>query len=347
MHKHHHTKVDGRDLFLYSEQPREYQITNDLEPLDSPPAPHKRWHPLRQEWVLYNAARNKRTLNPPPEYNPLGPVAPDGFPGEIPTPDFEIAVFENRWPGLHESAPGRNGLEIDAPGARGRCEVVVYGTSIEQKLTDLSDERVAMLVKVWADRHADLCAREGIKFVLPFESRGAFVGVTLPHPHGQIYAFDFVPPIIQRQVEAEREHGVLAELIATGGSKTLRVDENDSAWSLVPAFSRYPFETWILPKRQVASPGQLTADELLDFARILKQTVGRLDGLFDSTMPFCMWVSLPPKGAEEIWPFHIQFMPMQRTANSMKYLASVEQISQIFLSDVLPEDAAEKLRAAG
>jgi len=98
-HRHDHRKADGRQLYLYSREPRDYRVTNDVEGPYAP-NPHLRWHPLRREWVAYNASRNTRTLNPPPDFNPLAPVAVDGYPGEIPVTDFEIAVFENRWPGF-------------------------------------------------------------------------------------------------------------------------------------------------------------------------------------------------------------------------------------------------------
>ena len=348
MHKHLHLKKDGRELWLYSEKVRSYEITNDLEPLDNPPDPHMRWHPLREEWVLYNAGRNNRTFHPPNGYNPLAPVSADGFPGEIPTTSFEVAVFENRWPGLSFGATGQDlGIDVDTPGAIGRCDVVVYGTSIDDLLYDLSDERVALLISVWGDRYCAMKDQDDVAFVLPFESRGEFVGVTLPHPHGQIYSFGFIPPIIEKQAESERKNRVLQALIGSekheGFHKVASYQASNQS-IVVPKFARYPFETWVLPPRNVEHPGELTADERLAMARQLKAAVKGLDQLFDAPMPFCMWVSLPPKGFEQDWPFHIQIWPMQRSSNKMKYLASVEQLTQVFLVDVMPEDAAESLR---
>ena len=348
MHKHLHLKKDGRELWLYSEKVHSYEITNDLEPLDNPPDPHMRWHPLREEWVLYNSGRNNRTSHPPNGYNPLAPVSADGFPGEIPTTSFEVAVFENRWPGLSFGATGQDlGIDVDTPGAIGRCDVVVYGTSIDDLLYDLSDERVALLISVWGDRYCAMKDQDDVAFVLPFESRGEFVGVTLPHPHGQIYSFGFVPPIIEKQAESERKNRILQALIGSEkheGFHKVAVYQASNQSIVVPKFARYPFETWVLPPRNVEHPGELTADERLAMARQLKAAVKGLDQLFDAPMPFCMWVSLPPKGFEQDWPFHIQIWPMQRSSNKMKYLASVEQLTQVFLVDVMPEDAAESLR---
>lgn len=350
MHKHLHLKKDGRELWLYSEEPKTYDITNDLEPLDNAPDPHMRWHPLREEWVLYNAGRNNRTFHPPNGYNPLAPVATDGFPGEIPTPSFELAVFENRWPGLSFGATGQDlGIDIDTPGATGRCDVVVYGSRIDDRLYDLTDARIALLLAVWGDRYTAMRQHDDVAYVLPFESRGEFVGVTLPHPHGQIYSFGFVPPIIDRQAAAERKSGVLSSLI---GNSNHRLFHNvasygsDASAIVVPKFARYPYETWVLPPRAVEHPGELTADERLAMARQLKSAVQALDDLFGTPMPFCMWVSLAPKGYEGDWPFHIQIWPMQRSTGKMKFLASVEQLTQVFLVDVMPEDAAASLRQA-
>ncbi len=133
-HRHDHRKADGRQLYLYSREPRDYRVTNDVEGPYAP-NPHLRWHPLRREWVAYNASRNTRTLNPPPDFNPLAPVAVDGYPGEIPVTDFEIAVFENRWPGFAQLAVGLG--EDDGPPAKGVCEVVVYTTEPSGTLHDL------------------------------------------------------------------------------------------------------------------------------------------------------------------------------------------------------------------
>jgi len=119
---HHHEKLDGRSLWLYSEEERTYNITNDLEPLEKETKPFKKIHPLRDEPVYFNPSRNIRTLAPPPEYNPLAAVQINGHPGEIPVEDFEVAIFQNRWPGLSDGSSEF----IRDTSAYGRCEVVVY-----------------------------------------------------------------------------------------------------------------------------------------------------------------------------------------------------------------------------
>lgn len=338
----HHTKLDGRSLWLYSQQPRSYEITEDMAPLGGGSQPVRRWHPLREEFVFYNASRNTRTLNPSSANNPLAPVKKGDNPGEIPVADFEIAVFDNRWPALTQADVVVDAALGGEP-ATGKCEVVVYSTQEDGSLGDFSVEHIAMLLDVWGIRHRELSANDNISYVMPFENRGAGVGVTLPHPHGQIYAFSQTPRIVEHQCEVNKHTGYLDELVSAP-DEWLIVDQNEAAVTLCPAFSRYPYETWMLPKSRVATPSDMADETRLAFAAQLKDHINRYDRLFGEPMDYVMWVSFPPKGYEDSWPFHLQFWPLKRGKGKMKFLASVEQITQLFISDVLPEDAAATLR---
>ena len=339
-HRHDHRKQDGRSLYLYSREKRDYTVTNDVEGPYAP-NPHLRWHPLRREWVAYNAGRNTRTLNPPKDFNPLAPVQVDGFPGEIPVTDFDIAVFENRWPGLAMHAVGLG--DDDRPAAKGACEVVVYSTQDDGSLHDLPVDHIALLLQAWADRYRALSALPEVQYVLPFESRGTHVGVTLPHPHGQIYAFPFLPPMIERQARAQMENQALTRLVHAPDPQFV-LEDREHAVMLCPEYGRYPYECWIMPKQPVSAPDEMNDEALLDFAHALKRAQKRLDTFFGNKTPLVMWCALPPKGFESSWPFHIQIWPMQRGENKFKFLASVEQITGVYLVDVLPEEAAEQLR---
>lgn len=334
----HHKKIDGRSLWLFSEERREYVITNDLPPVDEPSQPIKRFHPLRGEDVYFNPGRNTRTLNPPPDYNPLAPVAEDGFPGEIPVTDFEVAIFQNRWPGLSDLP-----FETDQAPAYGRCEVVVYTTNATGSVGDLTVQRIELLLQAVAERQAEILKDERISVVIPFENRGAFVGTSLPHPHGQIYALETLPPSFERQVENVRENKVLLDLVDSVDD-TFWIEDRKKCKTFCPPFARYPFETWIMPKRPVASPADMTEPEIKDFAQAVQAQVKRFDTVFGEPMPYVMWHAFAPRGAEADWPYHIQFWPLQRGEGKMKYLAGVEQIAQIFLVDVMPEDAAAQFR---
>lgn len=330
-----HEKVDGRTLWLYSQAPRTYTFTNDLEPLPAA-YPTRRWHDLRGEWVYYNAARNNRTFNPPAEYNPLAPVAPDGYPGEIPVTDFEVAVFDNRFPAL-QLAEAPSG---DALPAKGHCEVVVYSTKDHGSLADFSDDHVALLMDAWGHRVDNLMANPEPSYVMPFENRGQQIGVTLPHPHGQIYAFAHTPPAIERQAQnqATGQH-----IERQADQADLRIAEMGQVRSFTPRFARYPFETWLMSAETGPSPSAWQETKL-DMARSLKAAVARLDALFGEPMPLVMWIATAPKGFEETWPCHIQIYPFLRGPKRLKYLASVEQMTGLMLSDVPPETAAQKLR---
>lgn len=340
-HLHTHRKTDGRTLWLYSRDPRAYQVTHDLDPLPTPPRPVRRLHPLRREPVYYNPGRNQRTLNPPPAYDPLAPVQPGAFPGEIPVTDFEVAVFHNRWPSLYDHFDD----DIPAPErAYGRCEVVVYSTRATGSVGDLPVDHVALLLQAIGDRARKVMSDPLIDWIMPFENRGQFVGVTLPHPHGQLYGYRDTPDVVRRQAEAERAQGVLRRLQRRVPADNL-VEGDPHTHTFCPPFGRYPYETWILPRHHVATPLDMTDDALMSLAAAFKRQVQRLDRLFEAPAPYVLWHAMAPRGFERDWPYHLQLWPMQRGPAKFKYLAAVEQISQLYLVDVMPEVATQELRA--
>jgi UDPglucose--hexose-1-phosphate uridylyltransferase len=342
-HVHRHVKADGRELFLYGREPVAKAC------LDEPSAErggmgHLRWHPLRREWVAYSAGRQARTFLPQTQDCPLCPMS-DGRGGEIPYAEFEIAVFENRFPAFAADAampPAMRDVEM-AP-AKGRCEVIVYSDDHQASLGTLTDDRLALLIEVWGERVRAMRAM-GYVSVLPFENRGEEIGVTLHHPHGQIYAFDFVPRQLRRAAEAQEARPVIKSLIGSLDEKLVLRDEA-TALSFVPPFAMYPFEVWIAPKRRVASPDQLTGEERRSMARALGDAVRRLDALFAAPMPYILTVQAAPQGFDDTFHMVIEIRPFRRDAGKLKFLAGVEQGAGVFLVDVLPEDAAQKLRNA-
>lgn len=343
VHRREHVKPDGRRLWLYGGTPHDRPLLADIEPVP-PPTPHRRWHPLRREWVTYAPARQTRTFKPPPEYCPLCPTLPGGFATEIPFDGFEVAVFENRFPAFHGAAPPPpEGLPVPTAAARGACEVLVYASAHQGSLAGLAADRRALLVTAWADRYRALLARGDVAFVLPFENRGEEVGVTLHHPHGQIYAFPDVPPVQAQAVAAFREGPVLARLIERMGP-AYTVAEGDTMVAFVPPFARFPYEVWIAPRRPVPGPWAFSDAETAEFARLLGEVVARYDGLFDRPFPYILSLHAAPKGEEARFHFHAQFYPPLRTADRLKYLAGVEQAAGSFLVDALPEEKAAELR---
>jgi UDPglucose--hexose-1-phosphate uridylyltransferase len=302
---------------------------------------HRRWHPVRREWVVYSAHRQGRTFKPATTACPLCPMADDG---EIPVQDFSIAVFDNRFSSFQKDCPRPDpvpGIDLPVESAAGNCEVVAYSADHAATIGSLSQERRELLVRVWGDRVRALMEMPAVQTVMPFENRGEEAGVTLHHPHGQIYAFSYLPPVIETMATSFREGYSLQPLTALDAYRTADLE---TACALVPPFARFPFESWIVPKRFVARPGDLTGPEVRDVARLLAQVSRKYDSHFGRICAYVMIVYAAPKGMEDFFPFHIEFYPLLRAANKLKYLAGCELGSGSFLADLVPESTARILR---
>ena len=212
MHVAELRKPDGRSLTLYGRAPLDVQGDQAPSPFADPlgASPHLRWHPLRGEWVTYAAYRQDRTFLPPPAYNPLAPTIDSAKPTEVPAGNWDVAVFDNRFPSLAVDPSADNtpppSLYVSTAPATGHCEVVVYAQDPGASLSGLPLTHVELLLKVWGDRTERLSRQPGIAYVLPFENRGQEVGVTLHHPHGQIYAYPVVPPVAARMQAMATEY---------------------------------------------------------------------------------------------------------------------------------------------
>lgn len=343
-HYHHIEKNDGRSLHLFSREKKEYEVTEELAPVESQKDPFMCWHPLRAEWVVYATGRQNRTFNPPKEYCPLCAVKKAAFPGEVAVEDFEVAIFDNRFSSLNLQAGAAPELGLKTAEAIGKCEVIVYSSEHEGNLGQMNDSRRELLIQAWAHRYEALRNHPDIEFVFPFENRGAEVGVTLPHPHGQLYAFNHLPPNMEKMKQAfEENSAVLLDLYnITEGKNTIWEDERFVAF--VPPVARYPFETWLMPKRQLAGPWDFETADYGSMARGFGVVQRKLDGLFNQDMPYLMGLYAAPKNREKNWHFHMQFLPFLRDNNKYKYLAGIEQHLGSFLVDVSPEDMAKNLQ---
>ncbi|MHA0039963.1 galactose-1-phosphate uridylyltransferase [Deinococcus sp. PESE-13] len=352
-HARDYVKPDGRSLTLYGLNP--IQVTSAVpspspEPVDARPV--MRWHPLRGEWVMYAAHRLGRTFLPPPEYNPLAPTTDPAHPTELPQGEYDIAVFQNRFPSLTLSAPDPGPGPARMRAGVGACEVIVFSQRPEGRLADLTTAQFGLLLHVWADRTARLEATRQVRSVLCFENRGVEVGVTLHHPHGQLYAYDHVPPVQARQLEqarrvqAETGEPWLSAFVREerhSGERILR--DEGGALSVVPPFARYSYETWVLPARPVSRLSELGPAERRAFALVLKDALLRLDALFGVRMPYLLTVHQAPLGGSfPEFPLHVELYPYLRAAGRMKYLAGTEQGAGEFANDKLPEVAAQELR---
>jgi UDPglucose--hexose-1-phosphate uridylyltransferase len=335
MHRLELAKPDGRQLILYSREPMA-GITHAPSPFAEPlgARPQLRWHPLRGEWVTYAAYRQGRTFLPPPEYNPLAPTTDPAFPTELPRGDWEVAVFDNRFPAL--MLP------------EGKCEVVVFTQDPTTSLGALPLERIELLFEVWAERTERLGALERIQYVLPFENRGAEVGVTIHHPHGQIYAYPVVPPVPARMLhEANAGRGRLHDLLRSEiEQRTRLLYLGEHAVAFVPSCARYPYEVWVAPTAPAQSFADLGDAQRADLARALKTVLLKYDGLWGRPFPYLMaWYPAPTDGARHPeWQLHAEFYPPYRTRERLKYLAGTELAAGFFAMDALPEDKARELQ---
>ncbi|MBL0419728.1 galactose-1-phosphate uridylyltransferase [Ramlibacter sp. AW1] len=354
MHRVELRKPDGREMTLYARHPLPAGIQAPSpfpDPLTG--GAHLRWHPLRGEWVTYAAHRQDRTFLPPPEYNPLAPTVDAANPTEVPDAPWDVAVFENRFPSLGGSVPPPPDLIVPTAPASGRCEVVVFTQDRQASLGALPLDHVALLLEVWGDRTVRLGADPSIRYVLPFENRGAEVGVTLHHPHGQVYAYPVVPPVPQRMQQVALEHharhgrGLLETHIEAerrDGARMLY--EGPHAVAFVPVCARYPYEVWIAPSRPVPGFAQLRDGERIDLARALKTVLLKYDGLWRRPFPYLMaWYQAPTDGqAHPESHLHAQLWPPYRTRDRLKYLAGTELAAGFFAMDALPEDKARELQ---
>lgn len=353
-HRRDLEKPDGRRLWLYSRQALPAELSAPCPPGEVPaPNPHLRWHPLRGEWIAYAGHRQNRTFHPPPEYDPLAPTVDPANATELPAGDWDVAVFENRFPTLYRGAHDPPATSVPTRPARGQCEVVVYTQGREGSLGGLPLWHVELVLRAWADRTRELGRRDDVAYVMPFENRGREVGVTLSHPHGQLYAYPFVPPIAVRELALQREHlererrGLLVAIIEAELTERGRiVAQEPTALAFVPVFARYAYELWIAPVRAAPTLVDLDERELADLARVLKAALMKLDGLWSQPMPYLLGVhQAPTDGAEHPEAhLHIEIYPALRMKERLKYLAGSEMLAGVFTADTFPEEKAEELR---
>jgi UDPglucose--hexose-1-phosphate uridylyltransferase len=354
MHTLKLTKPDGRQLWLYSEAPLADNMVAPspfAEPLVA--NPHMRWHPLRGEWIVYASYRQDRTFLPPPEYNPLAVTTNPDFPTELPQGDWQVAVFDNRFPSLKPDAHSAPEHSVLTAPATGKCEVVVFTQDAESSLGRLPLAHIELLLEVWGIRTDEIGQHPDIQYVLPFENRGQAMGVTLNHPHGQIYAYPVIPPVparMQQQATAYyAEHGrapleaMIDDELQDGRRIIYR---GEHAVAFIPACARYPYEVWVAPIQATPTFSAMTGAQRADLARALKTVIMKYDALWNRPFPYLMaWYQAPTDGNPHPEAhLHAEFYPPYRTAEKLKYLAGTELAAGLFVMDALPEDKAKELQ---
>lgn len=315
-----------------------------------------RWNPLLGEWVATATHRQERTFLPPADFCPLCPTKPGGFPTEVPEADYDLVVFENRFPSLRPNppAPAIEATELYPvrPG-QGVCEVLLYSPRHNSTLATEPVEQIYKLVQVWTDRFRALDALPFVDYVFIFENKGEAIGVTLHHPHGQIYAYPFIPPRVATELEQSLAHRaqtgrcLLCDIIREEREDGRRiVAQNDSFVAYVPFFARYPYEVHIAPARHLQALTEMEEGEARDLASMLKTILVAYDKLFNLSFPYMMVLhGRPSDGADyDHYHFHIEFYPPLRTATKLKYLAGSETGAGMFINDTLAEEKAAELR---
>jgi UDPglucose--hexose-1-phosphate uridylyltransferase len=347
--RHDLRRADGRRLLVYGRLRGD--LTGDsIEPVELP-ALQQRLDRLSDAWVAVSPARNARPNSALDARRPDGPGCPlcPGGP-EVPFP-YDAAVFENRWPSFTAVPPP---VADDPRLARslGRCEVVLYTEGHEGSIATLEPSALARVLAIWRDRSAELWAVPAHRFVLVFENRGAAVGATISHPHGQIYAFDRVPPFIAGRVGAQARHRASAgtclacEVVAEDDAASeRRVMAGEHFSVAVPFAARWPYEIHIRARRHgLRRLADLAPAEQVELAGLIRDVVLRYDGLFDFELPYIMGIHEGPDEAAD-WHLSVEFQPPHRSAELTKIRASVETFSGLFINDTLPEDSAARLAA--
>ena len=317
----------------------------------------RRRDPTTGEWVVFATARQDRTFLPPPDLCPLCPTLDPARPTEIPRSSYDIAVFDNRWPSLSASPPEPDVVGDDlfaVQPAAGAAEVVVFTSDHDATLADLPVPRVAHLIDVWAHRWSELGARPEVGYVFAFENKGEAIGVTLHHPHGQVYGYPDVPPRVATEMRAARahlaEHGscVWCDVRAAEEAQGARlVVQGDAFSAYVPFAARYPYEVHLSARRHAGSLADLDPAERLDLARVLHAVLQAYDRLHGFSLPYVLSVHQRPTDGgdwDAVSHVHLELTPVHRTATKLKYLAGSETGAGAFVADVRPEDAAARLR---
>jgi len=319
----------------------------------------RRRDPVTGEWRMFAGHRQDRTFLPPAEGCPLCPTRPGQAPTEIPRARFDVAVFENRFPALLRSPPepGVRGSALFQVGRSvGASEVVVYSDDHLAGLADMSVKRISRIIEVWTDRYTELGSRREVAYVFVFENRGVAVGVTLDHPHAQIYGYPDVPPRVRQKLDvaaaymADNNACVHCDVITQEGSDGSRViARNGDFVAFVPFAARFPFEVQLVGLRHTPDLAALTAPERLSLAGILRAVLRGYDRLFGFALPYVMAMHQAPTdgGAHrDISHLHLELTPLHRSAERLKYIAGSELGAGAFVNDTAPEDTARHLRQA-
>lgn len=310
-----------------------------------------RWHPLTRDWIMIASNRQNRPQMPK-DYCPFCPSF-----GNV--PEYEVMKYDNDFPALSQDPPEPDNVSNDFFKVRpsyGKCEVILYSPGHTVTLPELSDGHMKKLVDLWCDRFEAMRADEKIKYIYPFENRGDVVGVTMPHPHGQMYGYSFLPKKLQLETESAREYYeekgkcLFCDMLQNELASEKRIIFQNEAFTVfLPFFCEYPYGVYIFPNRHIPYMTDLTEDEKFLLGITIRDTVGMLDSLFDYRFPYMMCMHNAPVNMgdySEDYHFHIEFFPPMRSRDKQKFNASSETGAWAHCNPTCPEDTSQELREA-
>lgn len=320
-----------------------------------------RYDPIKSQHIAIATKRQDRTFLPPKNFCPLCPTKDGKIITEIPVSDYDIVVFENKFPTFSRNPDKINCKKLNIGGrfsfhmkeSKGICEVVCYTSNHDLFLEDMPVEKIGNLIRVWIDRYIDLGSKSYIKYVLIFENKGEEIGVTLSHPHGQIYAFSYIPPVAKVELSSSKKfyrknkRCLHCDIIKREKKDKKRVViKNSNFIAFIPFYARWPYEVHIYPLRHIGNLFELTNIEIASLAKTIKELVNRYNRLFGFKMPYVMVIHQNPTDNKnyEYYHFHFEFYPPYRTKDKLKYIAGCELGAGTFINDTLPEEKAAELR---
>lgn len=311
-----------------------------------------RWNPLLSDWVMIASHRQERPQMPK-DWCPFCPGS-----GKVPD-NYDVLAYDNDFPALMLDPPEPDNVATEfyrvAP-AYGKCEVILYSSDHYASLPRLPLPHIRKLIDLWCDRFIELSRYEKIKYIFIFENRGAVVGVTIPHPHGQIYGYPYIPLKIQRELESckryyqEKNECLICRMnLEEISFKKRIIIENEHFITYLPFFTEYPYGVFIVSKEHKSKIVDFSDEEKTALAEILRDTVGTLDSLFDYEFPYMLCMHQSPVNSEpsdEFYHFHIEFYPPMRSRDKQKFNASSETGAWAPCNTTAPEEKVEELRSA-
>ena len=326
--------------------------------------PHRRYNPLTGQWILVSPQRTKRPWQGqqervaeqrPPQYDPNCYLCPGNRrAGDAVNPHYDgTFVFTNDFSALLPQTPPSDDTDrlLRLNSVKGECRVICFSPRHDLTLPEMEVEAIEAVIQTWAEQVEDL--GRTYRWAQLFENKGATMGCSNPHPHGQVWASNYLPNEVQSEethlCEYWEEHGssLLVDYVQLEATRQERIVVENRHWlAVVPFWAVWPYETLLLPRRHVLRLHELTNAERRALAEILKRVLTRYDNLFETSFPYSMgWHGAPSaEGAHEHWQLHAHFYPpLLRSATIRKFMVGYEMLAEA-QRDLTPEQAAAKLR---